>query len=139
MSTSKQEPGLASYSLIGDCHGAALVSSGASIDWCCLPRFDSGSCFGALLDRRRGGCCSVSLDGDARDSGTSAYVPDTLVLETLLESPESTVRVTDFFAMREHGARNPRRELGRILQCERGSVEARFEVAPLLELDGEAG
>lgn len=126
---SEQAPAIGRYGLIGDCHSAALVSDEGSIDWCCLPRFDSGSCFGRLLDRERGGYCTVSVTGEARwrDSG---YVQDTLVLESVLEGPRGTLRVWDFFAMREHGALEPRRELIRIVECERGSAEARLEVAP---------
>jgi GH15 family glucan-1,4-alpha-glucosidase len=120
---------ISAYGLVGDCHGAALVSAEGSIDWCCLPRFDSGSCFGRLLDRERGGFCSVSVDADASWQGSS-YAQDTLVLESVLEGPRGTVRVSDFFAMREHGALQPRRELIRIVECKRGSAEVQFEVAP---------
>lgn len=126
---SKQAPAIGSYGLIGDCHSAALVSAEGSIDWCCLPRFDSGSCFGRLLDRERGGFCTVGVEGEASWRGVS-YIEDTLVLESLLEGPQGTVRVRDFFAMREHGALEPHRELVRIVECERGSAEVRFEVAP---------
>ena len=117
------------YGLIGDCHSAALVSSEGSIDWCCLPRFDSGSCFGRLLDRERGGFCAVAVAGDASWQG-SGYAPDTMVLENVAEGSQGTVRVTDFFAMREQGALRPRRELIRILECERGSADVRIEVSP---------
>ncbi|MGH2831404.1 MAG: glycoside hydrolase family 15 protein [Solirubrobacteraceae bacterium] len=130
MSAPADAAAIADYGLIGDCHSAALVSSAGSIDWCCLPRFDSGSCFGRLLDRKRGGFCAVSLQGAGETSGLSSYLPDTLILQTILESPEATVRVIDFFAMREHGAQDPRRELIRILECERGSARAQIEVAP---------
>ena len=49
-----------------------------------MPRFDSGSCFGRLLDHERGGYCAVTLDGETRSRG-SRYIEDTLVLETVLE------------------------------------------------------
>lgn len=126
---SGRTPSIGDYALIGDCHGAALVSGTGSIDWCCLPRFDSSSCFGALLDPAHGGSCSVSVAGDAAWRGSS-YIEDTLVLQTLVESAQATLRVTDFFAMREHGALSPRRELIRIVTCERGHAEVRVEVAP---------
>ncbi len=126
---SEQAPPISGYGLIGDCHSAALVSARGSIDWCCLPRFDSGSCFGRLLDREHGGFCAVDLEGGASWQGSS-YVEDTLVLESVLEGSRGTVRVSDFFAMREHGALEPRRELIRIVECERGSAEVRLEIAP---------
>jgi GH15 family glucan-1,4-alpha-glucosidase len=124
------QPPLGDYSLIGDCHGSALVSTTASIDWCCLPRFDSGSSFGRLLDRERGGHCSVSLDGDPTPSGVASYLEDTLVLETSMEPAGATVRVLDCFAMREDGAAMPRREIVRTIECVRGSTQACFEIAP---------
>lgn len=126
---SERPASIGAYGLIGDCHSAALVSAEGSIDWCCLPRFDSGSCFGRLLDPERGGFCSVTVAGDGTWRGSS-YTQDTLVLESVLEGTQGAVRVRDFFAMREHGAQRPRRELIRIVECERGSAEVRVEVAP---------
>ncbi len=124
---SEVAPPIADYALIGDCHTAALISSDASIDWCCMPRFDSGSCFGRLLDHDHGGYCAVTLDGET-SSRSSRYIEDTLVLETVLEGAQGTVKVTDFFAMREGGALNPRRELIRIVECERGTVDVTIEI-----------
>jgi GH15 family glucan-1,4-alpha-glucosidase len=46
MNHARAYPPIADYALIGDCHGAALVSRGGAIDWCCVPRFDAWSCFG---------------------------------------------------------------------------------------------
>lgn len=124
-----EAPAIGDYGLIGDCHSAALVSGDGSIDWCCLPRFDSGSCFGRLLDRRRGGFCAVSL-GAATEPEAGRYLQDTLVLESVLQGSQGMARVFDFFAMREHGALRPRHELVRIVECERGSVDVEFELAP---------
>jgi len=130
MSDSRQAPPLAEYSLIGDCHGAALVSSSAAIDWCCLPRFDSGSCFGRLLDRRRGGHCVVRLAEEGSVDATSAYLQDTMVLETTLQSPRTRLRVLDFFAICERGAHEPRREIVRIVECCQGAGAVEIEIAP---------
>ena len=104
MSATARRPPIGEYGLIGDCHSAALVSREGSIDWCCLPRFDSGSCFGRLLDRERGGFCAVTLKDAHGADGSSRYLEDTLVLETVLQGAQGAVRLLDFFAMREHGA-----------------------------------
>ncbi|MGH2880797.1 MAG: glycoside hydrolase family 15 protein [Solirubrobacteraceae bacterium] len=123
------ECAIGDYGLIGDCHSAALISQTGSIDWCCLPRFDSGSCFGRLLDREQGGFCSVSLKG-SYELGPRSYLDESTILQTVLNGPVGTIRVLDFFAMREQGALDPRRELIRIVECERGSADVQVEVAP---------
>jgi GH15 family glucan-1,4-alpha-glucosidase len=130
MSDAAQAPALAEYSLIGDCHGSALVSSSASIDWCCLPRFDSASCFGRLLDWPGGGSCSVRLAGEQAERGSCSYLKDTLVLETRLQSQDANVRVLDFFAVADCEEPARGRELVRILECERGTAAVEVELAP---------
>lgn len=90
------------YAIIGDCHTAALVSRSASIDWCCLPRFDGGTIFGRLLDWERGGFCLVE---PAEDNYTSTrnYVENTLVLATTFRAPGGEARLLDCFTMWEDG------------------------------------
>jgi len=88
------------YALIGDLHTAALVSTGGSIDWLCLPHFDSPACFAALLDTPEAGAWRLAPAAGGRCS-RRRYLPDTLVLETEWTSPEGTVRVVDF--MPRHG------------------------------------
>jgi GH15 family glucan-1,4-alpha-glucosidase len=123
------QPSIGDYGLIGDCHAAALVSRSASIDWCCMPRLDSGSCFGRLLDWQRGGFCALTAGGPV-ESCRSEYLPDTLVLETLLRTREAELRVRDFFAMPGRGSEDPRRELVRIVESVAGAAEVAAEVAP---------
>ncbi len=94
-------PGIGEYALIGDCHTAALVSRAGSIDWCCLPRFDSDSCFGRLLDERNGGYCVVAPLGPARVS--REYLRDTLVLVTTYRAGRNLARVLDLFSMKQGG------------------------------------
>jgi GH15 family glucan-1,4-alpha-glucosidase len=74
------------YGLIGDMQAAALVGRNGSIDWLCLPRFDSASCFAALLGDERHGHWRVAPAGEVRET-RRRYRPGTLVLETEFETP----------------------------------------------------
>ncbi|MGH9001333.1 MAG: glycoside hydrolase family 15 protein [Acidimicrobiia bacterium] len=89
------------YGLIGDTQTAALVGRDGSIDWMCLPRFDSAACFAALLGDAGNGRWLLAPAGRAR-STRWRYRPDTLVLETEWETPEGAVRVTDCMPPRRH-------------------------------------
>ncbi|MEU6461713.1 glycoside hydrolase family 15 protein [Streptomyces sp. NPDC046976] len=91
------------YALIGDEQTAALVGRDGSIDWLCLPRFDSGACFARLLGGPDHGHWRIA-PGTAADEATCtrrAYRPDTLVLDTEWDTPDGTVRVTDLMPQRE--------------------------------------
>ena len=128
MKGARRYPPLADYALIGDCHSAALVSRYGSIDWCCLPRFDSDSCFGRLLDWRAGGYFEITpLE---RCTVRRRYLPNSLILETTFSSGRNAARLLDFFAMRRGGRRRPRRELLRIIQGIRGSLCFRVRLLP---------
>jgi GH15 family glucan-1,4-alpha-glucosidase len=82
------------YALIGDRHTAALVGRDGSIDWLCLPRFDSGACFAALLGRPEHGRWLLAPKGEARPV-RRRYRDGTLVLETDLESADGAVTLVD--------------------------------------------
>jgi GH15 family glucan-1,4-alpha-glucosidase len=112
------------YGLIGDLQSAALVGRNGSIDWLCLPRFDSPSCFTALLGDEGHGRWLLAPAGEV--TGTSRrYRPGTLVLETDFETAEGTVRVTDFMPRR--GGRAP--QVMRIVDGLTGRVPMRMELA----------
>ena len=121
-------PPISDYGLIGDCHSAALVSTRGSIDWCCLPRFDSDSCFGRLLDWQHGGHWTIAPAHAFR--ATRQYLAGTLILVTDFVTPQGDVRLTDFFAMRRGGRTRPRREIVRLIEGVRGSVELQARVQP---------
>ncbi len=76
------------YALIGDCHTAALVGRDGSIDWLCLPRFDSGACFAALLGGPRAGPLVDRARRAACISVRRRYRDDTLILETEFDTDE---------------------------------------------------
>lgn len=112
------------YGLIGDLQSAALVGRNGSVDWLCLPRFDSPSCFSALLGNEAHGCWLVAPAGEVR-SCSRRYRPGTLVLETDFETDDGTVRVIDFMPPRGEGP--PR--LMRIVQGLSGSVPMRIALS----------
>ncbi|MET8100149.1 glycoside hydrolase family 15 protein [Streptomyces sp. NPDC005236] len=89
------------YALIGDEQTAALVSRDGSVDWLCLPRFDSAACFAALLGDEDNGHWRIAPEG-ADVCSRRAYRPDTLVLDTEWDTAEGSVRVTDLMPQREH-------------------------------------
>ncbi|WP_030437754.1 glycoside hydrolase family 15 protein [Actinoplanes subtropicus] len=91
------------YALIGDRQSAALVSRHGSIDWLCLPRFDSTACFAALLGDESAGHWRIAPAGAGAATGRG-YRGDTLVLETEWRTAEGTVRVVDFMPPRGEAA-----------------------------------
>lgn len=83
------------YAMIGDCRTAALVGRNGSIDWLCLPRFDSEACFAAILGDRDNGRWLVGAT-DPKAKITRRYRPDTLILETRFETETGTATLVDF-------------------------------------------
>lgn len=120
------------YAIIGDCRSAALVSRDGSIDWLCLPRFDSPSFFAALLDRERGGRFSVRPTGDWGIE--RRYVPDTNVLQTTFATQDGRMRLTDFMPVSSEAGKRaelePERELLRLVECVDGEIEVVVECDP---------
>ena len=110
------------YGLIGDLETAALVSRDGAIDWLCLPRFDSGALFAALLGSSENGHWTIQPAGEFR-STSRRYRDDTLVLETELETDSGAVRLVDFMPPRE-----TKPDLVRIVEGVRGRVEMRMEL-----------
>jgi GH15 family glucan-1,4-alpha-glucosidase len=114
---------LEEYGLIGDLESAALVGRDGAIDWLCLPRFDSASCFAALLGDERHGRWLLTPSGEVRATARR-YRPGTLVLETEFEAADGAVRVIDFMPRRGSG---PPRVM-RIVEGVRGRVPMRMEL-----------
>src|SRR5713226_3551920 len=87
------------YALIGDCHTAALVARDGSIDWLCLPRFDSEACFAALLGKPEHGRWLVAPAAPVRAIRPRSR-QGTLVLETEFDTDSGTVTVLDCMPVR---------------------------------------
>ena len=83
------------YALIGDCGTAALVSRHGSIDWLCLPRFDSGACFAALLGTSDHGSWRIAPDASPFEA-SRAYLGATMILATTFRTSEGAVELIDF-------------------------------------------
>jgi GH15 family glucan-1,4-alpha-glucosidase len=123
---------IAEYALLSDCHSAALVHQGGSVDWLCFPRFDSPSVFGRLLDASAGHW-SITPRGPAEI--TRRYLPETMVLETTFRTDSGTAVLVDALAVgrneqgHELGAEAPSALL-RQLTGVNGTVEIDIEYAP---------
>src|SRR4051794_5426634 len=123
-------PPIADYGLIGDGQSAALVSRTGSIDWCCLPRFDSGSCFGRILDWKRGGHFSIAPVDGAKASVSRAYREGTMVLETRFRVEGGEAVVIDCMTMNREGPTGTGPQILRVIEGVRGAVDFEVEIVP---------
>lgn len=131
---------LEAFGMIGDGATVALVSNEGSIDWMCLPRFDSPACCAALLGTPDHGHWSIRPEGQL-EHRVQRYQPDTLVLETDMTTADGSIRITDFMPPRDHDP-----VLMRIVTGVKGTVAIcmsaalRFDygkMAPWIERSGE--
>jgi GH15 family glucan-1,4-alpha-glucosidase len=128
-------PPIGDYAIIGDCRSAALVSRDGSIDWLCLPRFDSPSVFAAILDHRQGGRFRVSARHASRTE--RRYLPSTNVLETTFTAPGGVLRLTDAMPVADEDAKTrelwPDHEILRIARCVEGEVAVDVAYEPRMD------
>src|SRR5918996_1251568 len=117
---------IAEHGVIGDLRTVALVGTDGTIDWFCLPRFDSPSVFGAILDKDRGGYFRIA-PSRADFTPKQLYFPDTNVLITRFLSAEGVGEVEDFMPVA--GGRHGQRLVRRVLAV-RGDLHFRVEVEP---------
>jgi GH15 family glucan-1,4-alpha-glucosidase len=113
------------YGVIGDTHTGALVGRDGSIDWLCLPRFDSPACFAKLLGDERNGFWRIApaKSAGAVQEVSRRYREDTLVLETDFRTAGGVARVVDCMPVREA---HPR--VLRMVQCTRGQLDMRMDL-----------
>ena len=143
-------PPIAEYAFLSDCETVALVAPDGSVEWMCLPRPDSPSIFGALLDRSAGffrfGPSNAQWPDQRR------YLPGTMVLETTWHTPTGWLTIHDAFLIgpSRNGVRrsNYRRVPGdsaargmlmRLATCTRGHVEVELDCLPLFDYGGSQG
>jgi GH15 family glucan-1,4-alpha-glucosidase len=121
-------PPIENHGLIGDLQTSALVSTDATIDWFCCPRFDSPSIFASLLDRRRGGYFSITPRTDGYVS-KQLYLPGTAILITRFLTPDGVAEVLDFMPQIE-GAATDRHRIVRLVRVVRGEMTMVMDCQP---------
>jgi GH15 family glucan-1,4-alpha-glucosidase len=119
---------IGAYGLIGDTRTAALVSRDGSIDWLCLPRFDSPSVLAAILDTRLGGHFRIAPVGSF--TAAQRYLPDTNVLETTFEAGRGRLVIRDAMTLPVGNEPYPDHELLREIECVAGSLEVEIDYQP---------
>src|SRR3954452_13851579 len=111
------------YAMIGDCQTAALVGRDGSIDWLCLPHFNSGACFAALLGTQNNG--SWKIAPKAQPTRVSRrYRGETLVLETEFQTPSGSFALIDLMPPRHEAP-----DVVRVVEGRSGSVDVRTELS----------
>ncbi|MFE7954501.1 glycoside hydrolase family 15 protein [Streptomyces sp. NPDC057413] len=121
-------PLIENHGLIGDLQTAALVTTDGSVDWFCAPRFDSPSVFGALLDKDKGGHCTIR-PAHGTYATKQLYLPDTAILVTRFMTEAGAGEVIDFMPVTGTSATSKHR-LVRMVHCVRGRMTFDIEVQP---------
>src|ERR1700742_1741764 len=115
------------YAMIGDCRTAAIVGRDGSIDWFCVPRFDSEAVFAALLGTKDNGRWLIEPSGK-KFSTRRQYRGESLILETIFTTPTGKARVTDFMP-----PGLPESAIVRIVEALEGHVDMRTELSILFD------
>ena len=118
------------YAIIGDLHTVALVGKNGSIDWCCLPRFDSPSVFGALLDVSKGGFFSIAPLETPGMRHKQLYLPETNILITRFLTIDGLAEITDFMPIKQEDSPEHQHHIVRSLAVVRGSLEFEMICCP---------
>ncbi len=120
---------ISDYGVIGDLHTVALVGKNGSIDWFCVPHFDSPSVFASILDDKKGGRFQVA-PCETDFTTTQHYLPETNVLVTHFLSEEGVVEVTDFMPISPKDEEHAEHMLIRKVQGVRGSMHLEMSCMP---------
>jgi GH15 family glucan-1,4-alpha-glucosidase len=143
-------PPIGDYAFLSDCETSALVAPNGNVEWLCLPRMDSPSVFGAILDRDAGGFRLAPSDVNV--PAGRRYIPGTMVLETSWETRMGWVIVRDVLCIgpwhhddeRSHSHRRSPTDhdadhvMLRLIECVQGSAEIKLECEPAFDYGGLA-
>ncbi len=120
------------YGIIGDLHTVALVGKNGSIDWCCIPSFDSPSVFGALLDVNKGGFFRIapSFEHTASMGRKQLYLPETNILITRFLTVDGVGELIDFMPIKQTGSAAHQHHIIRAIHIVRGSLPLEMVCRP---------
>ena len=118
------------YAVIGNLHTVALLGKNGSIDWCCIPRFDAPSVFGALLDAEKGGFFRIAPPETPGMERKQLYLPDTNILITRFLTVDGVGEIIDFMPIKQAGSATHQHHLMRSVQVVRGSLSFEMVCRP---------
>ena len=130
ISNSKAYLPIEDYGLIGDLYTVALVGKNGSIDWCCIPNFDSPSVFGAILDSAKGGFFRIAPLENAGIDLKQMYLPSTNILITRFLSHAGVSEITDFMPIKHTGTALNQHHLVRAVHVVNGSFSFEMTCQP---------
>ena len=121
------------FGIIGNCKSAALINEDSSIQWCCLPQFDSPSVFGKIIDSKIGGHFQITCDDSYKI--TQVYLENTCIVSTRFESKQNAFEVLDYMPryLKDNGEYHSPPELTRVIRHIKGNPTCRIQYNPRLE------